>query len=1654
MITRVEENNREENNEMNNAVVRVSRFRREPIAIVLVFFILLLGAYFRFTGLNWDGPHHLHPDERFLTSVANLLQVTYDPFVYLSSSESPLNPYNFGQAFYVYGNFPMTVTRFVAEWVTQICQTGESWQCAYSYNQYDGVHLVGRFMSGLVDLLSVFFIFLIGRRLYDWRVGVLGSLLLAMAVMPIQQSHFFTMDNWAAALTTITLYMAVRAAGLGDDPLRWQKRWYILFGLGLGLAVASRINMAPLALMINVSAVIWLVKRGHNWQTIRHTEIGRSDVQRVILGVALAAAVSIITFRLAQPYAFADSEIAQQAHLEETGQEASGARLFVESIIGFHPRWEANMEEIQRLQQPEASFPPALQWTDRAAILFPWTNMVLYGMGLVAGLVAWWGLIWALWRMAQLKPDWTAHAIPVIWTGMYFLFMGTRWVKSVRYFLPIYPTLLLLAGWVMITLWQRSRQNGPFYRLAAHVFIFLVIVPTFLWANAFVKIYQQPVTRVAASEWILENVPSGATLLYTDSDGVARELNLPLKTFNFQPNGIPLTLRFIVPYEGTATAIRFNYLSDPGYIEGQAPHLLSIRFNGQITSEASLAVDNERRSYVVDLPDAPVSADVNYELQVQLLNGTTLFADTSHLVNEHWDDLLPVRLPGYDFYGSYYTEVTGGQRPVTHPDNIQKREEVVAWLEEADYIMLSSQRAMWSLPRLPLTYPLMVAYYEGLFSGDLGFELVGQFHADLQIGPLYISDTGAKVGWGEPPQIGWPPPGDLAAEEAFSVYDHPPVWIFAKMDSYSRENLLQQFGTINVDQTVTMNPEEATQVPNGLLLSESTLAAQRANGTFSRIFNLDSVLSQNPTLAAIVWWLMVVLLGWLAFPLTFVVLRGLPSRGYMLARILALLFISYFTWLVASLNILPHERSTILLAMLLLGLVSLSIFLRRSQEIVAFIRHNLAFIGLVEVLAVVFYLIAIGIRLGNPDVWDVIWGGEKPMDLSYFTAVLKSSTFPPYDPWYAGGYINYYYYGFVYVGSLTQLLGIVPTLAYNLILPMLYSFTGMGVFSIAYNLTVKLSQNKQEGLEQNINPLHYRAIAAGVTAALLCVLLGNLAQVGVIADAWYKAGNAGLEEIPLVGSLARTLDGGIRLIGGEPAPIYPGDWFWTATRAINIVSGEAAPITEFPFFTFLYGDLHAHMISLPLTILALAWAISLTLQIESDRLKSANWWEMGWQWLLGAVAIGVLRATNTWDYPTYLFLGALAALYYMYRRHHDRINVSSLAQGGLLVALLAGLSVLTFYPYVKNYGVGYASASLWEGSYTYLSNYLSIHGLFLFLALTHLVREFRAWTRTWTHKSLARLEPLGTLLLIALFLYLGTIMLLYIRDYWIAPVVLTLVIIAGLLGLRPNISTARRLVLILISSALGLTLAVEIVVLEGDVGRMNTVFKFYMQVWVMLSIVGGVAAIQAWTALQQRTPRTRWAWQTALSLLVFASLLYPILATKAKWDVRMSKEAPNTLDGMAFMEYVQYGDANNSTITLKEDYEALRWMQRNIEGSPVIAEAHSGNPYRSVGNRVAMYTGLPSIVGWDWHQRQQRAVVPGHFVTNRVSDVSTLYNTIEIAQAQNILDKYDVSYIYAGPLERAYYQPGGIQKFQQMVEMGYLDEVYRSQGVSIYKVLE
>ena len=450
------------------------------------------------------------------------------------------------------------------------------------------------------------------------------------------------------------------------------------------------------------------------------------------------------------------AEVARNEIITQTGEEPGAVSVWLRSMMGFNPQWRSNMDEIQQQQSPEASFPPALQWTDRDAIVFPFTNMVLYGMGITAGLTAWAGLFWALWRIVRGRPDWLVHAIPVSWSLVYFLFMGTRWVKSIRYFLPIYPTLFLLGGWALWALWQRASQSENRRVLQqglAAVLMTVVIIPSFLWANAFIQIYKEPVTRIAASEWMFENIPTGATLLY-EANGESKTYTLPLKGYDFQVGGNPLYLPIILPEDGTITAVRFNKLFIPlGPTElrtGQSqPITMQAGLLDGPTEATDLVISETEASYEIALPETAVTANSAQQLVFQLTAGnTTVRAQTSLLMNEHWDGILPFDVNGRSAYGAHFTEITGGQRPITNPDNPQKREEMVTWLEEADYVVLSSQRAVWSLPRLPLTYPMTTRYYEALFSGELGFELVAEFHAPLKIGPLYISDTTGQVGLG------------------------------------------------------------------------------------------------------------------------------------------------------------------------------------------------------------------------------------------------------------------------------------------------------------------------------------------------------------------------------------------------------------------------------------------------------------------------------------------------------------------------------------------------------------------------------------------------------------------------------------------------------------------------------------------------------------------------------------------------------------------------------------------------------------------------------------------------------------------------------------------------------------------------------------------
>ena len=229
---------------------------------------------------------------------------------------------------------------------------------------------------------------------------------------------------------------------------------------------------------------------------------------------------------------------------------------------------------------------------------------------------------------------------------------------------------------------------------------------------------------------------------------------------------------------------------------------------------------------------------------------------------------------------------------------------------------------------------------------------------------------------------------------------------------------------------------------------------------------------------------------------------------------------------------------------------------------------------------------------------------------------------------------------------------------------------------------------------------------------------------------------------------------------------------------------------------------------------------------------------------------------------------------------------------------------------------------------------------------------------------------------------------------------------------------------------------------------MNTVFKFYLQGWVLFGV--SAAAALGWTlaGIERWAPRWRALWQIPAGFLVVCTLLYPLMGGFAKIKDRMAESAPATLDGMAYMPFASYFDQTRE-LALEEDYRAIRWMQENVQGTPVIVEGQVVE-YRW-GSRYSIYTGLPAVLGWNWHQRQQRT---GHDldVWDRAGRIEEFYQTTNVNIANRFLAEFGVKYIIVGQMERAYYGESGLDKFE-IFNGKYWQEVYRDGETAIYEVI-
>lgn len=1069
--------------------------------------------------------------------------------------------------------------------------------------------------------------------------------------------------------------------------------------------------------------------------------------------------------------------------------------------------------------------------------------------------------------------------------------------------------------------------------------------------------------------------------------------------------------------------------------------------------------------------------------------------DGSIIANEHWDDKLPQPLPeaGQNSGPHSYHHLT---LPMYEPDTLDKYVLLKDILSQADYIILASNRLYRTIPRLPQRYPVSTRYYELLFAEELGFRLEKAFTSYPGL-PFDNPSTGRRT------PLGWTIVDD-EADESFTVYDHPKPLIFKK----ERELSDQEFDALFAE---ALGVEPEWELKPGLL--------SRILGLWSRLkvkfvseeegesktlllakpvdelpvmddFRWNRAASRNHLLAVVVWWLTIELLGLIAWPLAFAVFPNLRDRGYILAKSLGLLFVAYLTWLAASLRLLTNSLLTILLALFLLLVLSLYLFYRNRTQVLAFCRSRFRLIVINELLFALAFLIFVGIRLLNPDLWQPWTGGEKMMEFAFLNAILKSPYFPPYDPYFAGGYINYYYYGQFIVSVMVKLTGIEPSVAFNLAVPTLFALTVGGAFCVAYNLTGKSEGSRgsegAEGVPSDPSSL-LRPISWGLLGSLLVAVLGNLdGMVQMVKKIGSLGGSSFHSTIPGLEGLVRLVPGLVQVLSGQPLPAFD---YWAPTRVIPFT------INEFPYFSFLFADLHPHMIGIPFTILFLALAFNV---MAGGRGPWGGTLEKFLGWAVIPLCLGALAVINTWDFPTYL--GIVGCAFLLRQWKGGRIN---LLRGGVFAILVGGLSLVLYWPFFKHYKALHVGVGLVKGR-TDFRAFITIWGFFLFVLITFLLTELlrqrsksailrflRLVAKRWEefphlnelYGALVRGQTTGYLLgVYALGIGLIVVAGLALLRYWVLALLVPPLVLAALLLLYREASTEELYTYFLIFTGFLVLVGCEVFYLKdflqgGDHRRMNTLFKFYIQVWVLFGLAAAVALPRLWTSLGRwrsggpfgpstRLPSTslragrtgsaqgklRYVWVGLFFALLFSACVYPLLGTPQRVADRFPGERPpiGTLDGMAYMTVGSYAWPDDSNrIELKYDFEAIQWLLANVKGTPVIAEAALPY-YREGGSRVASYTGLPSLLGAQ-HEGEQRY---SWQVGQRDGEVRDFYTTGDIGRALELIRNLDISYIYVGRLERTAYDPIGLAKFDQMVEEGYLTVPYSNEEVKVYKVRE
>ena len=804
------------------------------------------------------------------------------------------------------------------------------------------------------------------------------------------------------------------------------------------------------------------------------------------------------------------------------------------------------------------------------------------------------------------------------------------------------------------------------------------------------------------------------------------------------------------------------------------------------------------------------------------------------------------------------------------------------------------------------------------------------------------------------------------------------------------------------------------------------------------------ILLQGDFIPFIKWWMTILVLGIIFLPLTNILFSKYHDRGYIFSKTLGIAITGYIMWFFASLRIMKFTTSSCIIAVIIASIIngliliyhirylkgnrgvlyaanpegdSLQVMKKsmviNKEFIYTILTEELIFLGL--------FLLFVYIRGFKPEAY----GTEKFMDYGFMTSMMRSEYMPPQDFWFSGTNLNYYYVGQYMATFLTKLSFVKVSEGYNLMLMMVGAFAFVLPYSIVYNVLLQLVK----GNSVKKKHLHTEELQSSHNGANS--LFFQTLRCHNVASCRSRHGEDKLTKI--LPTIAGLLGGaGVAIAGNMHYPVYrwlepavrkffgieeagTRYWFPDATRFIGYhPETNDKTIHEFPAYSFVLGDLHAHVVNIMFVItvvgILFGWMVDRTkakdstISILRELLHPSL--------ILVGFFIGLFHTTNFWDFPIY-YVVAGAVILFTNMIVYDFKN-KAIWMTGLQGIFIMGLSWLISLPFTISFDQISTSIRL-AVAHTPLNQLIILWGLPILMVVSFLCFLIGDYKRNYSKSK--DLENGNIDIKKEDGKYRGIFKLFHFMN---------------------TLKTPDLFILILGLCAIGLVLIPEVIYVEdiysGDYKRANTMFKLTYQAFILFGISFGYLFIRL--IVYGETKRQKKL--GILGLILFTSSLFYVGNATSSWYGNIfHKEGYEGLDASAFIKD-----------EMPEDYYATNWLNENIIGSPVVLEAN-GDSYTDY-QRVSVITGLPTVLGWhthEWLWKSDPSLLDG-----RSTDIELIYTSDDEELVRELIKKYEIEYIYVGHLERLKYDYVNHQLIRNLGDMVFTTEITEDEGYGTYIV--